>query len=53
MYGKERLEAVAVKNRLLGASGIADAIEKDVRKFEPKSRQHDDMTVIVVKIGKG
>lgn len=50
MYGKERLEAVAAKNRALGATALAAAIEKDVRRFEPKSQQHDDMTIIAVKI---
>ncbi len=50
MYGKERLEAVAVKNRLLDPRQLVDAIEKDVRKFEPKNQQHDDITILVVKI---
>lgn len=50
MYGKERLQAAAEKNRALSAEKLAAAIEKDVRKFEPKSQQHDDITIIVVKI---
>ncbi len=50
MYEKERLSAVVEKNAHLPAESILAAIEKDVRHFEPKSTQHDDITVIVVKI---
>ena len=50
MYGKERLAKVAESGRGLSSEAILNAIEKDVRRFEPKSRQHDDMTVIVMKI---
>jgi sigma-B regulation protein RsbU (phosphoserine phosphatase) len=50
MYGKERLQAAVEKSRSLPADKLAEAIEKDVRKFEPKSQQHDDITIIVVKI---
>ena len=50
MYGKERLQAVVERNRALPADSLAVAIEKDVRRFEPKSQQHDDMTIIAVKI---
>lgn len=50
MYGSQRLLAAAEKARHLPADKLAEAIEKDVRKFEPKSQQHDDITVIVVKI---
>ena len=50
MYGKEALASVVEKNAHLPAESILAAIEKDVRRFEPKSTQHDDMTVIVVKI---
>jgi len=50
MYGKERLSAVARKNRHLASREILAAIEKDVRGFEPKSEQHDDITIIVVKV---
>lgn len=50
MYGKERLVSVVEKSRTLSAEGILDNIEKDVRRFEPKTTQHDDITAIVVKI---
>ncbi|MBF0531950.1 MAG: CHASE2 domain-containing protein [Candidatus Omnitrophica bacterium] len=50
MYGKERLVAVVKKNRSASAQVILSAIEKDVRQFEPKHKQSDDITLIVVKI---
>jgi len=50
MYGKERLLLAAERNRLLSADKIMDEIEKDVRRFEPRSIQHDDITIIVVKV---
>jgi len=50
MYGKERLQAVVDKNRSCDPRQLLAAIEGDVRKFEPKSRQHDDMTAIVLKM---
>ena len=50
MYGKERLAAVVQKNKHLTSQKLLEVIEKDVRKFEPKSSQHDDMTIIVVRI---
>lgn len=50
MYSKERLASVVEKSRHLSTQDILKNIEKDVRKFEPKSTQHDDITAIVVKI---
>lgn len=50
MYGKERLAASIAAARSLSAKDIARRIERDVRRFEPRSRQHDDMTVIVIRI---
>ena len=50
MYGSERLEKVIMAARMLSSGEILKAIEKDVRKFEPVAKQHDDMTLIVVKI---
>ena len=50
MYGKERLAEVVYKNRKLDPKELLAAIEKDVRRFEPKSTQHDDMTIITLKI---
>jgi len=50
MYESRRLEKVITANRSLTAGEILKSIEKDVRKFEPAAKQHDDMTLIVVKI---
>lgn len=50
MYGRQRLADVVEKNRKLGTAELLAAIEKDVRRFEPKPTQHDDMTIITLKI---
>jgi CHASE2 domain-containing sensor protein len=50
MYGKDRLEKAALDNRQLSSAKILEKIEKDIRKFEPKQNQHDDITLIVVKM---
>jgi len=50
LYGAERLEAVVKASKGISAKSILSAIEKDVRMFEPKSKQHDDMTLIVIKV---
>lgn len=50
MYGSDRLLAIAEKNKLFSADKILEEIEKDVRCFEPKSSQHDDITIVVLKI---
>jgi len=50
LYGKERLEAAIKSKKDHPAAEILKAILKDVRRFEPKSKQHDDMTLIVVKV---
>jgi len=49
-YDNERLIAVIEKNRSGSPRQILEAVDKDVRKFEPKKDQHDDMTLIVIKI---
>lgn len=49
MYGKERLASVIEANRYLSSRNLLNAIERDVRKFEPRARQHDDMTLMVIK----
>jgi sigma-B regulation protein RsbU (phosphoserine phosphatase) len=50
MYEKDRLSAVVKENKRSPSKVILAAIEKDVRRFEPKAKQHDDITIIVVKI---
>jgi adenylate cyclase len=50
LYGSQRLASVVSRTRHLGAKDILKAIAGDVKKFESGSEQHDDMTVIVIKI---
>lgn len=50
LYGAERLSSVVSHNRHLSSKDILKAIGRDVRKFEGGAGQHDDMTVIVMKI---
>jgi CHASE2 domain-containing sensor protein len=53
MYGKERLAACIESHRDLSAKALLEEIERDVRRFEPPTKQHDDMMIIVIKIGSG
>ena len=50
MYGEDRLVSVIESNRALAPGNIVENIEKDIRKFEHKASQHDDMTIIVIKM---
>ena len=50
MYGKERLASLIESRKAISSKALLQAVEKDVRRFEPKTRQHDDMTSIVIKI---
>jgi CHASE2 domain-containing sensor protein len=50
LYGKERLVSVAHNSKDFDAAKILEAISKDIRRFEPRTKQHDDITLIVVKI---
>lgn len=50
MYERERLVKVVESNRDKSSEALVKAIEKDVRRFEPVTKQHDDITVIVVKV---
>jgi sigma-B regulation protein RsbU (phosphoserine phosphatase) len=50
MYGQHRLAALAQRYKDCSAREILDRLESDVGRFEPRNKQHDDMTAIVVKI---
>ncbi|GEM_PF-252363 len=50
MYGRDRLLSAALKSIRLSPDKMIDDIMKDVRRFEPKSSQHDDITIIIVKV---
>lgn len=50
MYGQDRLVSVIKEHKDLSSDNLLKAVEKDVKHFEPKSMQHDDITMIVAKI---
>ena len=50
MYGSDRLVSIVERNRGSNCQDLLNAIEKDVRRFEPKHRQRDDITLIVIKV---
>lgn len=50
MYGARRLAAFVESHQELSPKALLSAIEKDVRRFEPRSQQHDDITMIAVKM---
>lgn len=49
-YGEQRLSEIIQKEGGAPAQSIADCITKDVREFVGSVPQHDDMTMIVIKI---
>lgn len=48
-YGRKNLGAAVAASGDLPAAAIAEAIRKDVEEFAGRSRQHDDLTVLVMK----
>jgi sigma-B regulation protein RsbU (phosphoserine phosphatase) len=50
LYGKERFIATVRANLEFSSRDILEAVSQDIRRFEPKTRQHDDITLIVVKV---
>ncbi|MCB0294517.1 MAG: SpoIIE family protein phosphatase, partial [Calditrichaeota bacterium] len=50
-YGEERFEAAILNNSQGTAETVMNAVFKDVKLFAGKAEQHDDMTIVVVKIG--
>lgn len=51
-YGEERLQSRIMEYRYLPAGKIISEIINEVKKFTGRKKQHDDMTMIVVKINK-
>jgi CHASE2 domain-containing sensor protein len=49
MYGDARLVSAVASGRNLSAKGLLKAISYDVKRFESKRKQHDDMTLVVIK----
>jgi serine phosphatase RsbU (regulator of sigma subunit) len=52
LYGEERLEKLLLNmnTNSMRSHEIKNAIIKDVNEFSGKQQQHDDMTLIVVKL---
>lgn len=50
LYGQGRLIDIIKRSRKLDSKGIVAAIDKDIRAFEPRPRQHDDITIIALRM---
>jgi sigma-B regulation protein RsbU (phosphoserine phosphatase) len=48
-FGEERLVALAVRERTLGAEELQDAIIREIERFEMGARATDDRTLVVLK----
>jgi serine phosphatase RsbU (regulator of sigma subunit) len=49
-YGEERFVNLISSNRSMSAQGLIDILVKSVQDFSEGAPQHDDMTVVVIKI---
>jgi serine phosphatase RsbU (regulator of sigma subunit) len=49
-FGEERFVDLISSNRNLSAQGLIDILVKAVKDFGENAPQHDDMTVVVIKI---
>jgi sigma-B regulation protein RsbU (phosphoserine phosphatase) len=49
-YGEERFISLISSNRNLSAQGLIDVLVKSIEDFSKEAPQHDDMTVVVIKI---
>ena len=49
-FGVERLSEIAMQNYNKSADEILNEIIKDVQKFIGKAKQHDDMTMVMLKV---
>jgi sigma-B regulation protein RsbU (phosphoserine phosphatase) len=49
-FGESRLVEAVARHRELGASAMADALCREVQSFAAGRPQHDDMTMVVVKV---
>jgi sigma-B regulation protein RsbU (phosphoserine phosphatase) len=50
MYGFERLLAAIEKGRDLAASSLLESLINEVSHFVGNAEQHDDLTVVVLKV---
>lgn len=51
-YGSKRLNRILLKNRKRSAADILEKISNDVRSYIAEAKQHDDMTMLVIKLKK-
>jgi len=49
-YSESRLEQYVAEHNLAGAEQLLNGIFKDIKKFCSGAKQHDDMTIIIVKV---
>lgn len=50
LFGEERLMKIFSENNHLHSTSIMDEIEKEIIQFRGKAEQHDDMTMVIVKV---
>jgi sigma-B regulation protein RsbU (phosphoserine phosphatase) len=51
MFGKKRYRNILRHNADLNATGIIDAVYQELEKFTSGSKQKDDVTLVVIKVG--
>lgn len=49
-FGEERLRAIINNNSSQSAQGLLDKITEDVNRFAGNTNQHDDFTMVVIKV---
>ncbi|HUX06837.1 MAG TPA: SpoIIE family protein phosphatase [Acidobacteriota bacterium] len=49
-YGDERFQKLLVENRHRSAQEIFDAVLQDIKEFVGEAPQHDDLTLLVIKV---
>jgi len=50
-FGEERLQQIISQNGHCSADDLLNKIAREVKKFAGKAKQHDDITMVVVKVG--
>ena len=49
-YSQDRLMQIVQKNKQLSGKEIADMVKSDIAKFSESSHQHDDQTLLIIKV---
>ena len=49
-YSSDRLINIITENKELSGKDLANLVKSDVRKFSGSAHQHDDQTLLVIKI---